>query len=157
MGKRNIPNSLEDAINGTVRDYADGVPALAEAIGYSPSMLYRATNPGDACARLDALRLPALLRETRDDRIVRYLAHLRGYLLVKVPRVRRGKEDEVAELQRHQADAIQALVAFFSGERDQASTLDALRRELEACAGMAKAVEAYHRPGLFDDDDQEQP
>jgi len=152
MRKGGIPNTFEDAINGTVRDYEGGVPALAEAIGYSPSMLYRATNPGDGGARLDALRLPALIRETKDDRIVRYLAHLRGYLLVKVPRVRRAKEDEVAELQRHQAEAIQALVGYFAGQHGQAETIEALRQEMEAAAGLAKAVEAYNRPSLFEDE-----
>jgi hypothetical protein len=149
---KTLPNTWADALYGTVRDYPEGVPALAETLGYSAAMLYRCTNATDDGAHFDAMRLPALIRATGDNRAVRYLCHVAGGIFVKLPRVRKAKEEAIAELQQRQAQAVKSLLGFFAGTASQVETLEAIKRELEGAAGFLKAVEAYRKPTLFEDE-----
>jgi hypothetical protein len=92
------------------------------------------------------------MEKTRDYSILKHLAARLGFAVYRLPRVRTAKETEIAEYQRLQAAAIQAVVGFFAGGREAETTLDAVRAEIEKAASFAKAVQTHDLPSLFEDE-----
>ncbi|MEW5763604.1 MAG: phage regulatory CII family protein [Acidobacteriota bacterium] len=146
--------TLDQVVATTIRRYrgGEGIEDLADALGIKPGMLYRLSNPLDEEARINSKHLIPLMEKTRDYSILKHIAARLGFLCVRLPRVRSAREAEIADYQRRQAEAIRALLGFFAGERGQEDTLAAIRAELEAAAGWAKAVESHQTPSLFEED-----
>jgi hypothetical protein len=144
--------TLDQVVASTVRRYKGEVEELADYLGIKPGTLYRLSNPLDEEARINSKHLIPLMEKTKDYSILKHIAWRLGFILVRLPRVRTAKVEELAVFQQAQAEAMRMLAGFFAGGRDADSTLAAVRLEMEKAAGMAKAVEAWPAPGLFEEE-----
>ncbi len=146
--------TLDQVVAATIRRFrgGDGIEELADHLGIKPGMLYRLSNPMDEGARINSKHLIPLMEKTKDYTILKHTAARLGFLCVRLPRVRSARHEDMAEYQRRQAQAFERLAGFFAGARSAEETLEAIRREMEAAAGFAKAVEAHDTPSLFEDE-----
>ena len=80
------PETLHDAIEGTIFAGAHGVPAkvIGEELHLPEGAVYELPSPVGG-RPLKASQLVPLMAVTGDDRILHYLAERRGYLLVRMP------------------------------------------------------------------------
>lgn len=146
--------TLDQVVAMTIRRYrgGDGIEELADLLGIKPGMLYRLSNPLDEEARINSKHLLPLMEKTRDISILKHLASRLGYLLVRVPRVRTAREQELAAYQASQAMAMQAVCGFYLGTRKPDDVLEAIREEMEKAAGFRKAIETHEQPSLFEEE-----
>lgn len=146
--------TLDEVVALTIRRYlgGEGIEELADALGIKPGMLYRLSNPLDEEARINSKHLIPLMEKTKDYSILRHLAARLGFLLVRVPRVRTARVQELAEYQASQAAAMKAVSGFYLGTRSADEALEAIRQEMERAAGFRKAIETHATPSLFEEE-----
>lgn len=139
--RHSTPLSLQDAIHHLVLGGELRITELADRLGWSESSLYRAANPCDE-ANFPVTRLiPAMLAQN-DFAPLRHIAGRCGFALYKIPK-KWGKmhPDELADLQKAQADAVHALSQFFSGELTPDQARAAIDRAIGKLARGRRAVD----------------
>jgi hypothetical protein len=142
--------TLDQVVAETVRKHRGGVEELADFLGKSASYLYRVSNPFDEGAPLPLKYAIPLMEHTKDYSLLKHIATRLGFLCIRLPRIKKAREEEIALYQRRQSAAISALLSHFAGEKSQDETLEAIRLEMESAAGFAKAIES--EPMLFEEE-----
>lgn len=144
--------TFDQIVSETIRKRASktSMEEMADNLGIATSYLYRVANPFDESAPLPSKHLINLMTHTKDYSILKHLAQRCGFICVKIPRVRAAREEEIGRYQKCQVEATQAVISFFRKEKSVDQALDAIRKELEAAAGFAKAIE--EQPGLFEEE-----
>ena len=142
MAVRNsTPATLQDAIHRMVLAGRLNVMELADAIGWGHSSLYRAANPCDEANFPVSKLIPAMLAQD-DFGPLRHIASRCGFALYKIPRrVGRMKPDELARLQKAQAEAVAALTKFFDGELEAPAARKAIDEAIGMLARGRRAVD----------------
>ncbi len=137
----------------TIRKYKGSISELADKLGIKVPTLYRLANPFDEDAKINSKHLIPLMEETRNYEILKHIASRCGFIVVKLPKIRSKKEEEISEYQERQAVAIKAVIEFFRGDITADAAIEAIRAEMEYAAGFSKAIES--EPMLFEEDDNE--
>jgi len=129
--RKSTPGTLQECIHRLVLCGDLCITELADRVGWSQSSLYRAANPCDE-ANFPASRLiPAMLAQN-DFSPLRHIASRCGFALYKIPQKwGRMHPDELADLQKAQADAVHALSKFFASE----ITPEQARASIDAAIG----------------------
>jgi len=144
-------DSLSKKAYETIHRGKLSVEELADEIGVSISMLYKAANPNDEAVDIKLRWLIPLMRATANYSILHHIANRLGFVCIKIPRSRRMKPAEIAEHQKHTSEYIHTLMLFASGEISREETLEIVMRELAEVASARKMVEAGSQGELFED------
>jgi hypothetical protein len=87
------------------------------------------------------------------DFVSRWLVVSGGKLVVEIPKGRKGKADDIQELQLATNEAVGALLKFYTDQTDAEATLAAIQTALERMAWHKGNVEKYRQPELpFDEE-----
>jgi hypothetical protein len=119
------------------------VDEVAWTLRVSPSYLYRSCLPNENGCRFPADLLPALMAETRDYRVLEFLARETDHVLVRNEKVRQLRTRDASTLNAVQASfhaAMGTLLSFWNSP--QTSDKDAL---LAALHQVASDIEAIRR------------
>jgi hypothetical protein len=132
---------FERLIQQTLLSHKGGVEGLAQALGKSTSALYRFANPNDESS-FPLLALPAVLKETGDARITRFLARVTGHAIIKVSkRVSKFGPKTIMSLQAELLDLVKVMMGFNAGSATRAEALDALWRGVECLLYIRRMIE----------------
>lgn len=124
---------------GTKSDVS--VDELADLIGCSPSLLYKAVNPNEQVDIKLSWLIP-LMKATGNFTILRHLAIRCGFVLVKIPRARKMKPEEIAEHQKTLASYQVALIKYMADEIEADEVHELVDKALTEIASAKKMVEA---------------
>jgi len=134
--------SLAKTVYLTVHQAKYSVEELADRVGCSASMLYRASNPEDQEVDIKLRWLIPLMEATKDYRLLRHLASRLGFILVKIPRARRMKPEELAKHNAVLAEYQLALAKYVSGDLEPEQVHKLVDQALEQVARAKKMVQA---------------
>ena len=136
-------NRLMDALYKTVHQNKHySIDQIAEYLMLGVNHLYKMCIPGEGKFYLESL-LP-LMHLTKDYTILRHLANQCGFLLVKVPKWRESKRDELTLQQEYNEKtlaSLQALKTFFEAPTKQ--SLQEVQDKLFAVMEEAASVSSY--------------
>jgi len=133
---------IKRAVYETIHGKGKNVEEIADAIGCSPSLLYRCANINDPGARFPLERTLPLMNATRDFTILKHLAARSGFLLYRLPS--KFKHHKTADLNKYQSvfiEAFQALVKFKDGEIDREACLEKIDTLLSRTIELRTSVE----------------
>jgi len=134
-------STLAKKVYLTVHKTNLSVEELADRLGCSASLLYKAANPDDPVDLKLGWLIP-LMEVTRNHAILHHLANRLGYVAVRVPRSKKMKPAEIAEHQAALVEHVTALIRFTAGEIDKEEALEKVNVALTQVAGARKMVEA---------------
>lgn len=110
--------TLKNILYKTIHRNKKSVPQIADEMGISANYLYRAGLPLDESGvKFPVEYLIPLMKTTKDYSILRHLAGLCGFILIKEPRFRGHRGDDidlVDEYQEATTKALRALKTFLS-------------------------------------------
>jgi len=150
MTRRIKSHTLDDALYFLVHHGDYSVDELADECGCSASLLYRGASPNDSTG-FPIKKLIPVMKKQRDFGPLQHMASRCDFLLVPAPKKRgRMKPEEVAELQRNQADAVHALTKFFDGMATQDETRKAVEQAMGSLARARMAVNHGIQQGELD-------
>ena len=132
--------SLAETVWTTVHRSKLSVPELADTIGCSTDLLYKAASVNEPTDLKLSWLIP-LMRATRNYAILQHLASRLGFVLVKLPRTRALAPAEIADHQRTLADYQAALIRFCRGEADGDAVHELVEKTLREVAAAKKMVE----------------
>jgi DNA-binding transcriptional ArsR family regulator len=151
--------TLAKIIARTIRESKLSAEELAEALGMSESAFYQAANPnppkeGEKRPYFKPHQLLLLMELTRDYCILSALATALGFVMVKIPKARRMRPEDVIALQKIFFEFSQKLLDFSQEEISQAEALECAGRCLAKVAEAREMVKASDRkqPDLFDEE-----
>lgn len=153
--KRERPISLQHAMDLCLKHAQEklnrGVERVAALAGMGNHWtLYKWIESG----RIPACFIPSFEEACGINFVSQWIAASNGKLLVDVPTGRTVKPNDIADLQAITHDAIGALMAFYAGKSDEATTLAAIRSAMNNFAWHHHNVERYDAPQLdFSGDD----
>lgn len=101
--------SLKTAIYITIHRNNKSIDQLADEIGKSSNSLYRYCLEGESGAEMPISLLVPLMKATKNFSILKHLAQLCGFVLVKVPKVGVNKKEELEIIDDYQTATVNAL------------------------------------------------
>lgn len=133
--------NLGTLVYKTVHEGKHKVDRLADLMGCSSSLLYRAANPHDSGAHLSIAKAIPLMLAQGDFRILHHLAARTGHLVYKVPRVKAASPKNASDLQMLFAEAIQGLLRLGDGDVSEDYALEKMDALLRKILGVRKSIE----------------
>lgn len=101
--------SLKTVIYTTIHRNHKTIDQIADEVGRSSNSLYRYGLEGESGAELPVSLLLPLMKATKNFSILKHIAQMCGFVLVKTPRVGINKKDEVEILDEYQTATVNAL------------------------------------------------
>ncbi|MEW6652560.1 MAG: phage regulatory CII family protein [Bacteroidota bacterium] len=138
--------TLKNTIQQTILRNKKTVPQLADEVGRSDNSLYRYGIEGESGSEMPVSLLVPIMKATNNYSILKYIAALCGYILVKIPKMKASKKEELEMLSDYQAATTNSLKCYsdFLKHADQ-NTYEALNKSLlevmEHCSAGAKYAE----------------
>lgn len=133
----------------TIHRNKKNIKQIAEEMAVSENSLYRYCLLDDSGADMPLKRLIPLMKTTKNYSILRHLAKVCGFVVVKVPRMAATKRDDmalVADYQQTTAAAVKKLMDFFddptSGKLKEVE--DMMTKVMEHSASTRKYVEKHY-------------
>jgi hypothetical protein len=148
------PLSLKTSLYLTVHSSKLSVEQIADALGISPSYLYRAVLEGESGVRFPVDLVPRLMEVTGDFRTLDFLAANSGQLLVSIPRARALKRKSVARIileTERQFNSLLEKILDYLADPKAASIRELkaeLRRHLSEIRALALALESWSQREL---------
>ena len=147
--KRVNPASLQEATRLCIEHAKEvhnrSVEGIAALMGLNNMYtLYKWVESGGMPTRL----FPVFEHACGCDFITRWMAHSRGYLLIKVPTGRSVKPHELGEIHQNLIDSIGALARFYEGKEGAQETLGRVTEALESLAWHHGNVQQHVQPGF---------
>ena len=139
-------DTIKTVLYNTVHRNKKPVAQIADETGISANYLYRAGLPVDESGvRFPVDYLVPLMKSTKDFSVLRHLARLCGFFLVREPRYKASKGQEIDILSDYQgstADAVNRLKRFLDNPSLETyqETLHALDEVMEKTVGAQKFV-----------------
>ncbi len=113
-----IQQDIKDVLYQTVHQNKKPVKQIADEIGISSNYLYRSALPDDESGvKFPVQLLLPLMKSTGDYSMLKHIAKLSGYVLIKMPKMHADKNEEIDIVDNYQGAALKALNAlraFFS-------------------------------------------
>jgi len=139
---RKTPPTLDHAIHRMVHHGHYDVTELADILGWSESSLYRSSNPHDDGANFPAKKLTGSMMAQRDFGPLMHMNQRCGFIAYPVPKkVGKMKQEDIANLQRIQAEAGHAIIQFFQGELTRHEAMQKIDAAITELARARKAVD----------------
>lgn len=135
----------------TIHRTDKSVETLADEIGCSASLIYKAANPNEPVDIKLSWLIP-LMRATGNYSILKHLAYRCGYVAIRIPRARRMKPSEYAEHQARISEYMFQLSRYLEGKIDKDECLESVKAALEQVAMAQRMVEAdTGQTSMFDE------
>lgn len=139
----NRQQTIKTVLYQTIHRSKKSVEQIADEMGISASYLYRAGLPVDESGvKFPVEHLTPLVKATKNPAILEHLASLNGYILVKVPKYRDSKRDEidmVDEYQEATTKALRSLKEFFNNpDMNTYQNVDAALKEVMSRSASAQ-------------------
>ena len=134
-------STLSKKVYTTIHRGKLSVDELADRIGCSSSLLYKAASPDDP-VDLKLNWLIPLMEATKNYSMLHHLANRLGFVCVRIGRSRRMKPEEVAAHQSKLAEYQHAITKFITGQIEKDECLEIVNDTLTQIAGARKMVEA---------------
>ncbi|MHC1736859.1 MAG: phage regulatory CII family protein [Ignavibacteriaceae bacterium] len=105
-----LNRTIKTVLYRTIHRNKKSVEQIADEMGISSSYLYRAGLPTDESGvKFPVEHITPLIRATKDNSILEHLAMLNGFILVKVPKYKNSKVDEIDMVDEYQEATTKAL------------------------------------------------
>ncbi len=140
---------LKKVLYKTIHRAKESVEELADHLGISSSLLYRAGNPNDDAARFPLEKAIPLMEKTKDYSILHHLARRTGHVVFKIPKAAARSVETLNEFQKTFAVCMDSLLDFYRGNATKEETIGKLDALISAAAGHRKAVEKADQPDLL--------
>lgn len=158
IGKRSprIPSNLSDALHAcldhALRKTNRSPKRIADLMGVKLDTLYKWL----AEDRIPVNMIGPFEHACGATHLTEYLCAQAHLLAIEMPRGRKVQAGDVMELQRHFAESIALLIAFYRGQADQEETVSSLHGLLNQVAWHKANVERASTPelALFDEAEQ---
>ena len=109
----NRQQTIKTVLYQTIHRNKKSVEQIADEMGISSSYLYRAGLPTDESGvKFPVEHITPLIRATRNNSILEHLASLNGFILVKVPKYKNSKSEEIDMVDEYQEATTKALRAL---------------------------------------------
>jgi hypothetical protein len=105
-------NDIKTLIYATIHRNKKPIAEIAELMGVSQPSLYRYGLENESGAEMPLSRLIPLMRATSNYSILERIAYLCGFILVKMPRFRARKMDEIDMIDGYQGTTVRALASM---------------------------------------------
>ncbi len=139
---------LKKVLYATIHRAKESVEELADHLGISSSMLYRAGNPNDDGARFPLEKVIPLMEKTKDYSILHHLARRTGHVVFKIPKAAAKSVETLNEFQKIFTTCLDTLLDFYNGKATKEEAIGRIDALISAAAGHRKAVEKAHQPDL---------
>lgn len=140
----NLADSIQSCLDYALRKFNRSPKRIADLMGVKIDTLYKWL----AEDRIPANMIGAFEHACGVTYLTEYLCAQAHLLAVEMPRGRKVQADDVMELQRHFADSVALLIAFYRGESDQDETVSSLHSLLNQVAWHKANVERAAAPEL---------
>lgn len=142
----NMYESIKSKIYRTIHRNKKPIDQIADEIGISTESLYRYGLPTTSGSDMPLKRLVPLMKTTRDYSILKHIATLCGFVLVKMPRYRANKGDSntvISNYQEANSRAVNKLIQFFKipNVENYNNVKEALNKVMEESVGTRKYVD----------------
>lgn len=137
---------LKRVLYRTIHKAGLSVEELADRLGISSSMLYRAGNPNDDGARFPLEKVIGLMRATKDYSILHHIASRTDHVVFKLPRAAAKTAEDMHEFQLVFTVCFSSMLAFYRGEATKEDTVRKIDDLISAAAGHRKAVDRHEQP-----------
>lgn len=105
-----ITQDIKDILYSTIHENKKSVKQIADEIGISTNYLYRACLPEDESGvKFPVQFLLPLMKSTNNYSLLKHIAQLAGFIIVKIPRFKSKKTDEMDIMEEYQRATIKAL------------------------------------------------
>lgn len=141
-----IPNrTIKTTLYQTIHRNKKSVEQIADEMGISASYLYRAGLPTDESGvKFPVEHITPLVKATKDNSILEHLAYLNGFILVKVPRYKNSKADEIDLVDEYQdvtTKALRALKEFLN--KPDADNYENVQKALQKVMSKSATAQGY--------------
>lgn len=139
-------DGIKNKIYRTIHRNKKPIEMIADEIGISTESLYRYGLSSSSGSDIPLKRLIPLMKSTGDYSILKHIAMLCGFVLVKIPRYKAHKGDAneiISNYQQAGSTAVDSLIKFFKTPtpKNYAKVKDALDKMMEENVGTKKYVE----------------
>lgn len=141
-----VYEGIKSKIYSTIHRNRKPIDQIADEMGISTESLYRYGLPSPSGSDIPLKRLIPLMKAANDYCILKHIASVCGFVLVKVPRYRASKgdaNDVVSSYQKASAEAVDALIKFFKSPTHKSYELvnESLNRVMEESVGAKKYIQ----------------
>jgi len=108
-----IQQDIKDVLYQTIHENKKPVKQIADEIGISSNYLYRSALPDDESGvKFPLQNLIPLMKATNDYALLRHIAKVSGYIVIKMPKMKADKNEEIDIVDNYQGVALKALNAL---------------------------------------------
>ena len=104
-----IGTTLKNTIQITLLRNTKTVAQIADEVGRSENSLYRYGIEGESGSEMPVSLLIPIMKATKNFSILKYIAQMCGFILVKIPRVKNSKKDELELVDSYQTSTLNSL------------------------------------------------
>ncbi|OGV08675.1 MAG: hypothetical protein A2499_04895 [Stygiobacter sp. RIFOXYC12_FULL_38_8] len=101
--------SLKNAIQQTILRNQKTVDHIADEIGRSSNSVYKYGIEGEAGSDMPISLLIPIMKAADNYSILKYIAHICGYILIKTPTAKKTKKDEIELVDEYQTATVNSL------------------------------------------------
>jgi hypothetical protein len=141
-----VYEGIKSKIYSTIHRNRKPIDQIADEMGISVESLYRYGLPSPSGSDIPLKRLIPLLKITNDYSILKHIASICGFVLVKIPRYRASKGDSnevVSSYQKASAEATNDLIKFFQHPtfKNHEAVKNSLDKVMEESVGASKYID----------------
>ena len=138
--------TLKKTIQTTLLRNKKTVDQIADEVGRCSNSLYRYGIEGESGSEMPVSLLVPVMKATNNYSILKYIAQLCGFILVKIPRALSNKKDEIEIVNDYQTvtlNSLKNLKDFLSNPTQEKYTLlnNSLIEVMEHCSANQKYAE----------------
>lgn len=147
---------LTRELHRTIHGQKQTIDQLAQATGFKAATLYRYGLPPETSGLdLPLRKAVPIMKAANYYGVLKAMADLCGFLLVRPPRARRNQQDEDELVHDYQAQChatVSALLEFFKAPNVQLcrAAMETLRQTAIASIGIEKRLKTHGQTELFD-------
>jgi len=140
---------IKSKIYQTIHRNKKPIDQIADEMGISCESLYRYALPSPSGSDIPLKRLIPLMKAAKDYGILKHIAGICGFVLVKIPRYRASKGDSndvVSNYQNVSAEAVNDLIKFFKMPTmpNYEKVKESLDTVMEQSIGARKYIDKEH-------------
>jgi len=138
--------TIKSILYSTIHRNNKTIDQLADELGISSNTLYRNCLEGESGSEMPMSRLVPLMKATKNYDLLKHIAHLCGFVVVKIPRVAFTKEEEIDIINEYQnATCLSVSLLKLYFRKTDLETLnrvhDSLREVIEKCVQNSRYAE----------------
>lgn len=138
--------TIKTILYNTLHRNKKTIDQIADEIGRSTNAVYRYCLEGESGSEVPVSLLVPIMKATKNFSLLKHIAHLCGFVCVKIPRVSLNKKDEIDIIDNYQhatVTSIKLLKEFFSNPTQETfnKAKESLTDVMEECASNSKYID----------------